>query len=484
MSTTVTIAGGTAPEVTIGDAGASVSVPSVSGVLSLNSLSGAVTLAVVGGTIAAAGNTLTITVTGGSGASSWTDLTGKPFTTLGTGLSVSGAGVLSATGLAIADTTGLQAALDLKAPLASPTFTGTVSGVTKAMVGLSAVDNVADASKPVSTAQVAANAAVQAYAIQRSNHTGTQAVGTITGLGGAATLSVGTTAGTVAAGNDARFSDARTPTSHVHGNITNAGAIGTAFGKILTTEAGGVIVASAVGAGIVIADNSIGADLPYIRTQLATVAATGAYADLSGAPAAYSLPTATASVLGGVKIGSGLSIDGSGVVTAAGTYTLPAATTSVLGGVIVGTGLSVTSGTISVSYGTSGTTACVGNDARLSDARTPTAHTQAFSTITATPTTLSGYGITDAATSTHVHGNITNAGAIGSTSGQIVVTTTSGVLTTAATIAASAVTGLATVATSGAYTDLSGKPTIPTITSGTAAPSGGSSGDIYLRYSA
>jgi hypothetical protein len=132
-------------------------------------------------------------------------------------------------------------------------------------------------------------------------------------------------------------------------------------------------------------------------TGLATVATTGAYADLSGAPAAYSLPTATASVLGGVKIGSGLSIDGSGVVTAAGTYTLPAATVSTLGGVIVGTGLAVTSGTISVSYGTSSSTACVGNDARLSDARTPTAHTQAFSTITSTPTTLAGYGITDAA---------------------------------------------------------------------------------------
>lgn len=39
------------------------------------------------------------------------------------------------------------------APLASPTFTGTVSGITKAMVGLGNVDNTADMSKPVSTAQ-------------------------------------------------------------------------------------------------------------------------------------------------------------------------------------------------------------------------------------------------------------------------------------------------------------------------------------------
>lgn len=45
-----------------------------------------------------------------------------------------------------------QTALDLKAPLASPTFTGTVVGITKSMVGLGNVDNTADASKPVSTA--------------------------------------------------------------------------------------------------------------------------------------------------------------------------------------------------------------------------------------------------------------------------------------------------------------------------------------------
>jgi hypothetical protein len=49
--------------------------------------------------------------------------------------------------------TAQQAALDLKANLASPTFTGTVSGITKTMVGLANVDNTADSAKPVSTAQ-------------------------------------------------------------------------------------------------------------------------------------------------------------------------------------------------------------------------------------------------------------------------------------------------------------------------------------------
>ena len=45
------------------------------------------------------------------------------------------------------------------APLASPTFTGTISGITKTMVGLGNVDNTSDANKPVSTAtQTALNA--------------------------------------------------------------------------------------------------------------------------------------------------------------------------------------------------------------------------------------------------------------------------------------------------------------------------------------
>lgn len=48
--------------------------------------------------------------------------------------------------------TAQQTALSLKANLASPTFTGTVGGISKGMVGLGNVDNTADAAKPVSTA--------------------------------------------------------------------------------------------------------------------------------------------------------------------------------------------------------------------------------------------------------------------------------------------------------------------------------------------
>ncbi len=53
----------------------------------------------------------------------------------------------------------------LKAPLADPTFTGTVSGVTKAHVGLGNVDNTSDSDKPVSTAQAAAIATAKSEAV-------------------------------------------------------------------------------------------------------------------------------------------------------------------------------------------------------------------------------------------------------------------------------------------------------------------------------
>ena len=73
----------------------------------------------------------------------------------------------------------------------------------------------------------------------------------------------------------------------------------------------------------------------------------------------YSLPTATTTVLGGVKIdGSTITINGSGVISSTGgsVYTLPTATTIVLGGVIVPavatSGLVNTSGSITLATAT------------------------------------------------------------------------------------------------------------------------------------
>lgn len=59
-------------------------------------------------------------------------------------------------------------------------------------------------------------------------------------------------------------------------------------------------------------------------------------------PSAYTLPTAAAGTLGGIKVGANLSIDVDGVLSAnAGAYTLPTAAAGTLGGIKVGSGLSI-----------------------------------------------------------------------------------------------------------------------------------------------
>ena len=85
------------------------------------------------------------------GTTTWGGITDKPATF-----------APSAHTHAVEDVTGLQSWLNLKAPLASPTFTGTVGGITKSMVGLGNVDNTSDSAKPVSTVQAAAIATATA----------------------------------------------------------------------------------------------------------------------------------------------------------------------------------------------------------------------------------------------------------------------------------------------------------------------------------
>ena len=61
----------------------------------------------------------------------------------------------------------------------------------------------------------------------------------------------------------------------------------------------------------------------------------------SGVP--YTLPAATAEVLGGIKVGNGVSIDADGKLHVTYSYTLPAATDEVLGGIKIGNGLKIDS---------------------------------------------------------------------------------------------------------------------------------------------
>jgi hypothetical protein len=79
---------------------------------------------------------------GGTFTPTFNDLQGVTEVTAGTGL----------TGGTITSTGTVAVNFGVVAPLASPTFTGTVSGITKSMVGLGNVDNTSDANKPISTA--------------------------------------------------------------------------------------------------------------------------------------------------------------------------------------------------------------------------------------------------------------------------------------------------------------------------------------------
>jgi len=90
-------------------------------------------------------------------------------------------------------------------------------------------------------------------------------------------------------------------------------------------------------------------------------------------PPEYTLPTAAAETLGGIKVGANLSIDGNGVLSAnAGAYTLPTAAAGTLGGIKVGSGLSIDGNGILTATGgssvpqiqdLSGTTASIADNA-------------------------------------------------------------------------------------------------------------------------
>ena len=99
--------------------------------------------------------------------------------------------------------------------------------------------------------------------------------------------------------------------------------------------------------------------------------------------------------------------------------------------ITAGTGLTggtiTTSGTIAANFGTAAGTVCQGNDARLSDARTPTAHKSSHAQLGSDPLSPSDIGAADAL---HGHGQISTAGTIGSTANLPLITRTGGEIIT------------------------------------------------------
>ena len=242
----------------------------------------------------------------------------------------------------------------------------------------------------------------------------------ITTTGGAVTTgSFGTTANTFCQGNDSRLSDARTPTAHNHAasDITSG-----------TLDAARIpnLDASKITSGTIdIARLPAGAleRLVTVANQAARFALTTTDVQLGDVVKQtdtgimyYVVDTSHLSSADGYSeftAGAATSVPWSGVTGKPSSYT-PASHSH---GNITNTGaigtaankplITTTNGVVTTgSFGTTANTFCQGNDSRLSDARTPTAHTHDASDITS---------------------------------------------------------GLATVATSGSYNDLSDTPTIPTV---------------------
>ena len=144
---------------------------------------------------------------------------------------------VSATELGYLDgvTSAIQTQIDAKAASANPTFTGTVSGVTKSMVGLGDVDNTADSAKPVSTATQTALDAKAALA--GPTFTGTVTVPTLA----VTTTATGITKSMVDLANVDNTSDANKPVStatqtalDLKANLSGATFTGAIAGTSLT----------------------------------------------------------------------------------------------------------------------------------------------------------------------------------------------------------------------------------------------------------
>ena len=102
-------------------------------------------------------------------------------------------------------------------------------------------------------------------------------------------------------------------------------------------------------------------------TGLSKVATSGLYSDLIGTPTnggnSYTLPIASNTRLGGVKIGANLSIDSNGILSAtANSYSLPIASNTRLGGIKVGNNLTIDSnGVLSAVINNNGNTNTLDN---------------------------------------------------------------------------------------------------------------------------
>ncbi len=199
--------------------------------------------------------------------------------------------------------TATQTALDLKAPLANPTFTGTVSGVTKSHVGLGSVDNTADADKPVSSATTTALALKANLAsptltgtplsTTATADTNTTQIATTAYVVGQASSTTPVMNGTAATGTSLKYARA----DHVHATDTSRAPLASpTFTGTVTLPTGTVTSAMILDGTIVNGDISATAEIAQSKISgLST--SLGLKADLAS-PALTGTPTAPTATAG------------------------------------------------------------------------------------------------------------------------------------------------------------------------------------------
>lgn len=200
----------------------------------------------------------------------------------------------------------------------------------------------------------------------------------------------GTGATDFCVGNDARLSDSRTPLSHAHGNIANGGTVGTTANLPLITGTAGIVQVGAFGTGAT--DFCVGNDarLSDARTPLSHAHGNIANGGTIGSTANLPIITGTAGILQAGAFGTGATdfcVGNDARLSDARTPTSHAHGNIANGGTIGTTAnLPIITGTAGIlqvgAFGTGSTDFCVGNDARLSDARAPTSHTHTASEVT------------------------------------------------------------------------------------------------------
>ena len=200
--------------------------------------------------------------------------------------------------------------------------------------------------------------------VARANHTGSQTLSTISDAGTSASKNVPATGNAsiseVVYGTDTRLSDSRAPSGSAGGDLTGTfpnPTIGSS--KVTSTHIlDGTIVNADINASAAIALSKLATD-PLAR------------ANHTGSQTASTISDFTSTAQSTISASSGVSYSAGVVSLASGTGGAGLTYSSGVLAVGAGTGVTVAADSISVAYGTTSTTAAVGNDSRLSDSRAP-----------------------------------------------------------------------------------------------------------------